>query len=122
MLHLLPLLFGIPSHKPFRPLREPFTTQQLLPKQKDLICISDLPVVEVLEWFHLVGRHRRHDTNKRFLCVLIGNLLVREREWSEPLVLTHHDVRVIHLMAFWFLRLEKVEVETPYQVDELGIH
>jgi hypothetical protein len=51
-------------------------------------------------------------TQKGFLCVFICDLLVRNREWSEPLMLMHNDFGVV---AFWLFWLEyNMEVETPY--------
>jgi hypothetical protein len=51
--------------------------------------------------------------------IIVGDLPVRDRERPEPLMLTHDNFLVVHFMAFWFVWLEYVEVETLYEIDEL---
>ena len=90
--HLLPFLLRIPSHGPLWTLRDPFILQELrrsraIPRvelydleYKGLIRITNIPFADTGEWFHLLWWHHRHDTKNRFLCLLIGDLLVRYRE------------------------------------------
>jgi len=54
------------------------------------------------------------------LRVFVGEFLEGDGERPEPLMLMPEDFRVVEFVAFWLFRLEDVEVETPYEVDELG--
>jgi len=53
------------------------------------------------------------------LRVFVGEFLEGDGERPEPLMLMPEDFRVVEFVAFWLFRLEDVEVETPYEVDEL---
>jgi hypothetical protein len=53
------------------------------------------------------------------LSVFVGNLLIRNGKWSEPLVLAYDNLNVIHLVTFWLRWFEDVKVEAPYKIDEL---
>ena len=75
---------------------------------ESFILIDDLSFAEILEWFQLLGRHCRHDPNDYFLGVLVGDLLIGDRERPRSLVLIHNDFRIVHLMAFWLFRLKNM--------------
>lgn len=132
LLHLPPLLFRTPSYGPLRPLRKPLIVQELPHirpvsgvelhnlENKGFIRITNFSFAERLKWFELLRRHRRHNSNDRFLRVFVREFLERDGEWPEPLMLMHDNLRIVEFMAFWLFRLEDMEVETPYEVDKLG--
>lgn len=107
LMHFLPLLFGIPSHRPLRLFGKPFILQKIFrgrpiprvklhnPKNKCLVCITYLPFTQEPKWFQFFRRDYRHNAHNTFLCLLVANLFVRDRERSKPLVMQHQDLDIV---------------------------